>query len=97
MLKHGPISVAIDTLLRSFSFYSHGVYCEPTCKNGLDELDHAVLAVGFGNIDGEDYWLIKNSRSTYWGNDGYILMSARNNNCGVITMPTYVEMSFFPF
>lgn len=32
------------------------------------------------------------SISTYWGNDGYILMSARNNNCGVMTDATYVEM-----
>ncbi|XP_011178576.1 digestive cysteine proteinase 1 isoform X2 [Zeugodacus cucurbitae] len=92
MLKHGPLSVAIDASPRSFSFYSHGVYYEPECKNGLDELDHAVLAVGYGTIQGEDYWLVKNSWSTYWGNDGYILMSARKNNCGVMTMPTYVEM-----
>ncbi|ALC43483.1 26-29-p [Drosophila busckii] len=92
LLKHGPISVAIDASPKTFSFYSHGVYYEPECKNDVDGLDHAVLAVGYGTINGEDYWLVKNSWSTYWGNDGYILMSARKNNCGVMTMPTYVEM-----
>ncbi|XP_034480335.1 digestive cysteine proteinase 1 [Drosophila innubila] len=92
LLKHGPISVAIDASPKTFSFYSHGVYYEPECKNDKDGLDHAVLAVGYGTINGEDYWLVKNSWSTYWGNDGYILMSARKNNCGVMTMPTYVEM-----
>ncbi|XP_016974481.1 digestive cysteine proteinase 1 [Drosophila rhopaloa] len=92
LLKHGPLSVAIDASPRTFSFYSHGVYYEPSCKNDVDGLDHAVLAVGYGSINGEDYWLVKNSWSTYWGNDGYILMSARKNNCGVMTMPTYVEM-----
>ncbi|XP_030385247.1 digestive cysteine proteinase 1 [Scaptodrosophila lebanonensis] len=92
LLKHGPISVAIDASPKTFSFYSHGVYYEPECKNDVDGLDHAVLAVGYGNINGDDYWLVKNSWSTYWGNDGYILMSARDNNCGVMTMPTYVEM-----
>lgn len=92
LFKNGPLSVAIDASPKSFSFYSHGVYYEPTCKNDVDGLDHAVLAVGYGTINGEDYWLVKNSWSNYWGNDGYILMSAKNNNCGVMTMPTYVTM-----
>ncbi|KAK4885932.1 hypothetical protein RN001_002203 [Aquatica leii] len=88
IVAKGPISVAIDAGHRTFSFYSNGVYYEPDCKNKIDELDHAVLAVGYGTINGEDYWLIKNSWSNYWGNDGYVLMSARNNNCGVMTTPT---------
>lgn len=61
-------------------------------KNNIDGLDHAVLLVGYGTIDGKDYWLIKNSWSTYWGNDGYVLMAADDNNCGVMTTPTYVTM-----
>ncbi|KAG4072513.1 hypothetical protein HA402_004602 [Bradysia odoriphaga] len=92
LLKHGPISVAIDASHRTFSFYSHGVYYEPKCGNTEEELDHAVLAVGYGTMNGELYWLVKNSWSNYWGNDGYILMSARDNNCGVLTTPTYVTM-----
>nr|CAI5830895.1 unnamed protein product [Callosobruchus analis] len=83
IFKHGPISVAIDASHRTFSFYSNGK---------VEELDHAVLAVGYGSLNGKDYWLIKNSWSNYWGNDGYILMSAKDNNCGVMTTPTYVVM-----
>ncbi|CAK9805575.1 Counting factor associated protein D [Anthophora plagiata] len=90
--KHGPISVAIDASHKTFSFYSHGVYYDSTCGNTADSLDHAVLAVGYGSLNGKDYWLIKNSWSNYWGNDGYILMSQENNNCGVLTTPTYVTM-----
>ncbi|KAK3091873.1 hypothetical protein FSP39_023296 [Pinctada imbricata] len=79
----GPISVAIDASHKSLSFYSNGVYYEPQCGNKPDDLDHAVLAVGYGVMNGQAYWLIKNSWSTYWGMDGYVLMSQKDNNCGV--------------
>ncbi|XP_055383598.1 digestive cysteine proteinase 1 [Condylostylus longicornis] len=92
MINHGPISVAIDASHKTFSFYSHGIYYEPKCGNTVDELDHAVLAVGYGTINNQTYWLVKNSWSNYWGNDGYVLMSAKENNCGVMTTPTYVTM-----
>uniref|UniRef100_A0A8C8R9P9 Peptidase C1A papain C-terminal domain-containing protein n=1 Tax=Pelusios castaneus TaxID=367368 RepID=A0A8C8R9P9_9SAUR len=84
--KNGPVAVSIDASHRSFSFYANGVYYEPKCG---DNLDHAVLAVGYGVLQGELYWLVKNSWSTYWGNNGYILMSMKDNNCGVATDATY--------
>lgn len=90
--KHGPISVGIDASHKSLSFYSNGIYYEPKCKNKPDDLDHAVLAVGYGELYGQAYWLVKNSWSTYWGNDGYVLMAQKDNNCGVTTEPTYVLM-----
>ncbi|XP_055594198.1 digestive cysteine proteinase 1 [Uranotaenia lowii] len=92
LFKHGPLSIAIDAGHRSFAFYSNGVYYEPECHSKLEELDHAVLAVGYGTLDGEEYFLIKNSWSNYWGNDGYALMAAKDNNCGVTTDATYVLM-----
>lgn len=63
--------------------------------NKPDDLDHAVLAVGYGVMNGQAYWLIKNSWSTYWGNDGYVLMSQKDNNCGVATDPTFVIVQTF--
>lgn len=90
--KHGPISIAIDASHKTFSFYSNGVYYDPQCGNKPEQLDHAVLLVGYGNIQGKPYWLVKNSWSNYWGNDGYVLMSPQDNNCGVATDPTYVNM-----
>jgi len=88
--NNGPMSVAIDASHKSLSFYSSGVYYEPECGNGPNDLDHAVLAVGYGtSADNEPYWIIKNSWSTHYGNQGYMLMSRKDNNCGVATQATY--------
>ena len=82
---NGPISVGIDASHYAFKFYTEGVYYEPSCKNGVHDLDHSVLVVGYGTENGQDYWLVKNSWSTHWGDKGYIKMARKDNNCGVAT------------
>jgi C1A family cysteine protease len=60
LVNQGPISIGIDAAHKSLVFYDHGLYYEPECGNTVNDLDHAVLLVGYGNYKGEDYWLVKN-------------------------------------
>ncbi|KAK7605317.1 hypothetical protein V9T40_007175, partial [Parthenolecanium corni] len=82
----GPVAVAIDAD-NDFMFYHSGVMYSETCSS--ISLDHAVLIVGYGTTtSGQDYWLVKNSWATSWGEQGYVRMSRnRNNNCGIASDP----------
>lgn len=84
--------MAINANPKSFTFYSNGVFSDPECRGQPEDLDHQVLAVGYGSLHGQKYWLIKNSWSTYWGNDGYVLISQDDNMCGVTTNPTFPKI-----
>jgi len=79
----GPISVAIEADQSSFQMYSSGVLT----GNCGTSLDHGVLAVGFGTLDGSDYWKVKNSWGGSWGQSGYILIERGTNKCGIASGP----------
>jgi hypothetical protein len=88
----GPISISIDASQRSFTFYSSGVYVEPACKSGEADLDHTVLAVGYGAVNDQGYVIVKNSWSTHWGDQGYVYMSTDKNQCGIASAPAFATM-----
>lgn len=84
----GPISIAIDASTLGFMFYHHGIYKSHWCSSKF--LNHGVLAIGYGKLDGKPYWLVKNSWGSRWGMKGYIMMAKDYHNmCGVASLADF--------
>jgi C1A family cysteine protease len=80
-----PVSIAIEADQSGFQLYKSGVFCGVCGTN----LDHGVLAVGYGTEGSTDYWKVKNSWGTSWGEAGYIRMCRNKNECGLSNEPSY--------
>ena len=92
-LKHAvglvrPVSIAFE-VVKGFKLYKGGVYTSETCGKTPLDVNHAVLAVGYGVENGVPYWLIKNSWGNDWGVDGYFKMELGKNMCGIATCASY--------
>ncbi|XP_014331560.1 cathepsin L1-like [Xiphophorus maculatus] len=84
----GPVAVAVNAMLPSFHQYKGGLYNAPDCNPKL--INHAVLVVGYGTDRGQDYWLVKNSWGTAWGEGGFIRIARNKKNlCGIATLAVY--------
>eukprot|EP00112_Aurelia_sp_Birch-Aquarium-sp1_P017337 Seg4002.5 transcript_id=Seg4002.5/GoldUCD/mRNA.D3Y31 product="Counting factor associated protein D" protein_id=Seg4002.5/GoldUCD/D3Y31 len=89
LAMYGPVTVLINTRPKTFKFYSSGVYYDETCD---DKVDHAAVAIGFGEENGKEYWLIKNSWSASWGRQGFLKIWTKNDNCGVTKKAVVVKV-----
>lgn len=66
-LQSGPVSIAVNAV-DSFMSYSSGVYVSNSCGGYPN---HAIMTVGYGNEGGYDYWIVRNSWGSSWGQGGY--------------------------
>lgn len=83
----GPVSVGVHATCKSFLYYRSGVLNDAACRQ---KVDHGVLAVGYGTDESQDYWLVKNSWGTLWGEDGYIRIARNQKNmCGIASFGVF--------
>lgn len=89
----GPVSVAFQ-VASDFRHYSTGVYTSTVCKSGPQDVNHAVLAIGYGidDVSGMKYWTIKNSWDYSWGVEGFFKIEAFKNMCGVADCMSFPDL-----
>jgi len=93
LATHGPVSIAFQ-VADDFRDYSGGVYTSSVCKNKPGDVNHAVLAVGYG-VDPDSqkpYWLVKNSWDYSWGDEGFFKIEAFKNMCGVADCMSFPDL-----
>merc|ERR1719181_1690248 len=83
-------------------FYSEGIYKTPPSNSTLrrhidydqewERVDHAVLAVGWGEENGQPYWRIQNSWGPDWGEDGFFRMAMGSDESGVESIPEAADV-----
>jgi C1A family cysteine protease len=80
-IASGPVSVAIEADTTVFQFYTGGILNSKSC--GTD-LDHAVVAVGYGvdSVKGE-FYIVRNSWGSSWGEKGYVRIAGGKDGAGI--------------
>jgi len=65
-----------SAVVQDWHAYKSGIFDSPCCEAPID---HAVVIVGYGTEDGQDYWLVKNSWGTHFGED--VRLTALPTSC----------------
>ena len=89
-----PVVIAIEADTRYFQSYTSGILDSTACGTSLD---HAVEIVGYGTENGMDYWKVRNSWSSSWGEGGYVRIkkSSSTNDigiCGIAAEPSFLSV-----
>jgi len=80
---------AIVVLLNAdkMQVYSSGIMDASNCPA---RTAHAVVVVGWGVSGSTEYWIVRNSWGSYWGENGYCRIVTGKNACGIEQWPEYI-------
>lgn len=84
MLKLAPVSVAIPSGNRVFKNYKSGILQPQHMETKSNIPDHSVALVGFGTENGKQYWTLKNSWGSQWGENGYFRLERKYDGSGIL-------------
>jgi len=79
LTSNGPLSVCVDA--ESWQYYNGGIIT--TSSDCGTSLDHCVMITGYGTESGTNYWWVRNSWGTDWGQSGYLQVESGADVCGI--------------
>ncbi|GAM19866.1 hypothetical protein SAMD00019534_030410 [Acytostelium subglobosum LB1] len=79
IMTNGPVE-ACFTVYEDFVGYKSGIYVHTT---GKDLGGHCVKIIGWGAQNGTPYWIVNNSWTTSWGNQGQFWIKMGVDECGI--------------
>jgi len=77
--QRGPIACGIS-VPQALEDYTGGIYCDDT---GDMNIVHDISVVGYGEEDGNKFWLVRNSWGTHWGEEGFFRVCRGTNNIAI--------------
>jgi cathepsin X len=86
IFRRGPISCSIDCSSVTHGRYKPGDIVTTTIPlSGEWDLDHVISVAGWGYDDktGLEYWVVRNSWGTFWGDQGWFKVALGNNTLGI--------------
>jgi len=89
----GPVGICVNAM--KWQNYQGGVMSRKSCgSHHYNKLDHCVQLVGFNSIASKSkgYWIVRNSWTDEWGEDGYIYLAYGKNTCGVADEAMFVTL-----
>lgn len=92
-MYYTPQAIAVQAGSTYFQSYTGGVLTNSTSCG--QNLDHAVVMVGYGTASGINYWIVRNSWGTGWGESGYVRIQrkAYPGTCGENMYVAYAVVS----
>ena len=92
LLETGPLAVALNA--DPLQTYSSGILDVTSTRCPTSGINHAVTMVGYGVENNVNYWIVKNSWGTSWGERGYFRIRRGNGTCGINCYITTATVSF---
>jgi cathepsin X len=77
--QRGPVACGI-AVPQALDDYTGGIFCDET---GDMEIVHDISIVGYGEEQGQKYWMVRNSWGTHWGEDGFFRVCRGTNNIAI--------------
>lgn len=99
-LNQGILMIAIDACGQFMQlWYSCALFADTDgtkCNSANSGINHAVLLVGYGTMDGQSAFILKNSWGCQWGCKGYLYIKDNGlnaptprNTCNLAMYPMY--------